>query len=196
MEAEKSRITMDAGIASVLKAIGVYRDLDYPLHEDELQALGYFLQVAGQDLKLHFEKHTYGPYSEELRHALNRMEGHFIVGLGDGVVDSEIEPTVDALAEADAFIASAGEVALNTRLTRLQALIDGFQSPYGMELLATMHWVTHHESDANSPEGALAAIRSWNSRKKKLMQPSHVDAAWQRLAMEGWLAPERALALP
>jgi uncharacterized protein YwgA len=93
MEAEKSHLTMDAGIASVLKAIKACKALDYPLHENELQALGYFLQFAGQDLKFRFEKHTYGPYSEELRHALNRMEGHFIMGLGDGVVDSEIEPS-------------------------------------------------------------------------------------------------------
>lgn len=102
MQTEVSPLTIDAGIASVLKAINAYRALDYPLYENELQALGYFLQVAGQDLKLHFEKHTYGPYSEELRHALNRMEGHFIVGLGDGMVDSEIEPIADALTEADA----------------------------------------------------------------------------------------------
>jgi O-acetyl-ADP-ribose deacetylase (regulator of RNase III) len=195
MEVRTARPKMTAGRAAILKAIDTYRDLNYGLSKIEVQKLGYFLQASGQDLKLHFEKHTYGPYSEELRHALNRMEGHFIVGLGDGVVDSEIEPTVDALAEADAFIASAGEVGLNTRLARLQALIDGFQSPYGMELLATVHWVVHHDADANSPEGALEAIRSWNSRKKKLMQPSHVNAAWQRLAAEGWLAPERVVAL-
>ena len=195
MDVRTARPKMTVGRAAILKAIDTYRDLNYGLSKIEVQKLGYFLQIAGQDLKLHFEKHTYGPYSEALRHALNRMEGHFIIGLGDGVVDSEIEPTVDALAEADAFIESAGETALKSRLERLQALIDGFQSPYGMELLATVHWVAHHEADANSPEGALAAIRSWNSRKKKLMQPSHVTAAWQRLATEGWLAPERAVAL-
>ncbi len=195
MQVRTARPKMTAGRAAILKAIDTYRDLNYGLSKIEVQKLGYFLQVAGQDLKLHFEKHTYGPYSEELRHALNRMEGHFILGLGDGVVDSEIEPTADALAEADAFIAFAGEAALETRLARLQALIDGFQSPYGMELLATVHWVAHHEADATSPEAALAAIGSWNFRKKNLMQPSHVNAAWKRLASEGWLARDRSAAL-
>ena len=79
---------MTAGRAAILKAIDTYRDLNYGLSKIEVQKLGYFLQVAGQDLKLHFEKHTYGPYSEELRHALNRMEGHFIVGLGDRLAQS------------------------------------------------------------------------------------------------------------
>ena len=123
------------------------------------------------------------------------MEGHFIVGLGDGVVDSEIEPTVDALAEADSFIKSAGDAALMARLARLRTLIDGFQSPYGMELLSTVHWVAQHEAAANSADAALGAIGAWSSRKKKLMQPSHVRAAWERLAVEGWFVPERLAVL-
>lgn len=195
MEVRTARPKMTAGRAAILKAIDTYRDLNYGLTKIEVQKLGYFLQVAGQDLKLRFEKHTYGPYSEELRHALNRMEGHFIVGLDDGVVDSEIEPTAQALTEADEFIAAAGDAALNERLERLQTLIEGFQSPYGMELLATVHWVTHHEADASTPEAALAAVGTWNFRKKTLMQPAHVNAAWQRLATAGWLAPIREVAL-
>lgn len=195
MEVRTARPKMTAGRAAILKAIDTYRDLNYGLSKIEVQKLGYFLQMAGQDLKLQFEKHIYGPYSDGLRHALNRMEGHFIVGLGDGMVESGIEPTVQALAEADEFIATNGEAALNARLERLHTLIDGFQSPYGMELLATVHWVAHNEADANSPEAALAAVGAWNVRKKKLMQPSHVAAAWERLATEGWLAPERALVL-
>ncbi len=195
MEVRTARPKMTAGRAAILKAIDTYRDLNYGLSKIEVQKLGYFLQVSGQDLKLQFEKHHYGPYSEQLRHALNRMDGHFIVGLGDGVVDSEIEPTPDALAEADAFIATSGEAALKIRLARLQTLIDGFQSPYGMELLATVHWVAHHEAEAESPESALAAICTWNFRKKNLMRPSHVNAAWQRLYAEGWLVRERLAAL-
>ncbi len=195
MEVRTTRPRMTAGRAAILKAIDTYRDLNYGLSKIEVQKLGYFLQVAGQDLRLRFEKHTYGPYSDELRHALNRMEGHFIVGLGDGVVDSEIEPTVDALAEADSFIESAGDAALIARLARLCVLIDGFQSPYGMELLATVHWVAQNEAAVDSADGALAAVGAWSSRKRKLMQPSHVKAAWERLAGEGWLAPERLAVL-
>jgi O-acetyl-ADP-ribose deacetylase (regulator of RNase III) len=194
MEVRTARPKMTAGRAAILKAIDTYRELNYGLSKIEVQKLGYFLQASGQDLNLQFEKHMYGPYSEQLRHALNRMEGHFIVGLGDGVVDSEIEPKPDALVEADTFIAMSGEAALKARLLRLQELIDGFQSPYGMELLATVHWVAHHEPDAVSPESALAAIGAWNVRKKSLMQPSHVEAAWQRLAAEGWLAREPLVA--
>jgi O-acetyl-ADP-ribose deacetylase (regulator of RNase III) len=187
MEVRTSRPKMTLGRAAILKSIDTYRDLNYGLTKIEVQKLGYFLQAAGQDLGLQFEKHLYGPYSEQLRHALNRMEGHFIVGMGDGSVDSEIEPAPDALREADDFLAASGDVDINDRLERLQTLIEGFQSPYGMELLASVHWVAEHESGVSSPETALQAIGVWNPRKKRLMRAEHVHAAWERLADAGWI---------
>lgn len=187
MELRTSRPKMTPGRAAILKSIDTYRELNYGLTKIEVQKLGYFLQVAGQDLRLQFKKHLYGPYSEQLRHALERMEGHFIVGLGDGSVDSEIEPTPEALNEADEFLAAHGDQATSLRLDRLQSLIDGFQSPYGMELLSTVHWVARHEPGVDTPEAALRAIGVWNPRKQKLMQPAHVNAAWERLVQEHWL---------
>lgn len=188
MEVRTSRPRMTIGRAAILKSIDTYRDLNYGLTKIEVQKLGYFLQAAGQDLGLQFEKHLYGPYSEQLRHALNRMEGHFIVGMGDGSVDSEIEPAPDALREADEFLATYGDVEINARLCRLQSLIEGFQSPYGMELLATVHWVAEHEDNVASPQAALHAIGNWNPRKQRLMRAEHVNAAWERLASAGWIA--------
>jgi O-acetyl-ADP-ribose deacetylase (regulator of RNase III) len=186
MEVRTVRPAMTRGRAAILKSIDTYRDLNYGLSKIEVQKLGYFLQVAGQDLRLQFDKHIYGPYSEQLRHALNRMEGHFIVGLGDGSVESEIEPTMDALREADAFIQAEQDEVLAERLARLQALIDGFQTPYGMELLSTVHWVASHEG-VDSPDTALRAISQWNDRKRRLMQAPHVRAAWNRLTEQGWI---------
>jgi O-acetyl-ADP-ribose deacetylase (regulator of RNase III) len=185
VEVRTERPRMTAGRAAMLKAIELYRELDYGLSKIEVQKLGYFLQAAGQPLQLSFEKHHYGPYSEQLRHALNRMEGHFIIGLGDGNVEPEIEPVAEALAEAQDFIAHSGDQALQERLARVQRLIDGFQSPYGMELLATVHWV--QKEGAKSSDEALAQISTWSDRKRALMQPEHVQAAWNRLAAEQWL---------
>jgi len=114
------------------------------------------------------------------------MEGHFICGLGDGVVDTEIEPVPEAMAEAEVFVDAHGHEELASRVRRVGELIDGFQSPYGMELLATVHWVAKHEGAATQ-EQVLAAVRAWNERKKALMVPEHVAAAWGRLAQSGWL---------
>ena len=195
MEVRTSRPRMSAGRAAILKVLDTYRALEYGLSRIEVQKLAYFLQEAGEDLKLTFVKNQYGPYSEELRHALNRMEGHFIRGLGDGVVEAEIEPLEDALSEAEEFIVASGQAKLTQHVERVASLIDGFQSPYGMELLATVHWVATHEHNVNTLDQAIKAVHSWNVRKASIMQPAHVRAAWNRLTEQGWVAPLRNKAI-
>lgn len=186
MEVRTERPRMTPGRAAVLTVLDTYRALGYGLSKIEVQKLAYFLQEAGEALNLPFEKHAYGPYSDTLRHVLNRMEGHFIRGLGDGVSEAEIEPVPEAMAEAEAFVDANGHEALAERVRHVGDLIEGFQSPYGMELLATVHWVAKYEGAATQ-EQALAAVRGWNARKKALMAPEHVAAAWNRLEQSGWL---------
>lgn len=188
MEVRTKRPRMTPGRAAIVKVLDTYRELNYGLSKIEVQKLAYFLQEAGEPLKLQFVKHHYGPYSDTLRHALNTMEGHFIRGVGDGVVESEIEPTEEALAEAEAFIADEGHEALSAHVERVGQLIEGYQSSYGMELLASVHWVAAHEPGARLVDEAIKAVHDWNDRKKLLMQPDHIKLAWQRLAEEGWLS--------
>lgn len=188
MEVRTKRPRMTAGRAAMVKVLETYREMNFGLSRIEVQKLAYFLQEAGGPLDLRFEKHQYGPYSDALRHALNTMEGHFIRGVGDGVVEAEIEPTADALAEAEEFIARSEHVALADQVARVARLIDGYQSPYGMELLASVHWVATHESDVRSTDDAVRAVHAWNDRKRQLIKPQHVAAAWQRLSEDGWLA--------
>lgn len=49
----------------------------------EIQKLMYFLQEAGQPLRLNYVKGRYGPYAENLNHALQALEGHYLRGYGD-----------------------------------------------------------------------------------------------------------------
>lgn len=188
MDVRTQRPRMTPGRAAILKVLDTYRALEYGLSRIEVQKLAYFLQEAGEDLNLAFVKHNYGPYSEKLRHALNRMEGHFICGVGDGVVEAEIEPLADALHEADDFLAEGSHADLARRVERVSRLIEGFQSPYGMELLATVHWVATHEQRGQKFEQVLGAVHAWNKRKAQIMQPAHVRAAMERLVDQHWIA--------
>jgi hypothetical protein len=70
-------------------------------------------------------------------------------------------------------------------------LIDGYQSPYGMELLSSVHWVACHDAAIRSLDDAVTAIGAWNERKRTLMKPEHVASAWQRLDEDGWLASRK-----
>lgn len=177
---------MTPGRAAILKVLDTYRALNYGLTKIEVQKLAYFLQSAGEDLKLSFVQHQFGPYSDQLRHVLNRMEGHYVRGVGDGTVDASIEPVPEALELAEQFITEQHHEALRSRVNRVAELIEGFQSPYGMELLATVHWVGTRKAGIGSATDALREVQRWSPRKRELMQASHVEAAWEQLVAHGW----------
>ncbi len=64
------------------------------------------------------------------------------------------------------------------------------ETPHGMELLSTVHWVGRYAGAGGSPEAAIKAVHSWNERKRKMFSPSHVRVAWQQLKEGGWLQGE------
>lgn len=59
--------------------------------------------------------------------------------------------------------------------------IDGFESPYGLELLATVDFVVDRTSNTTQEE-IQNEISSWTNRKKDLMKPYHIKVARQRLS--------------
>ena len=154
----------------------------------EVQKLLYFLQEAGESLDLRFEKQRYGPYADAARHAVQDLEGHHLTGFGDGTGPGDVRLLPGALEEATAFLADRPDI--REHYARVEQLIDGFETPYGLELLATTHWVATHE-DAEDPATAAERVRAWSSRKGHLFTDEHVAVAWQRLDEGGWLAGAR-----
>ena len=184
------RPTMNPSRAIVLKICRQYPALDYQLTLLEIHKLLYFLQSAGEPLRLRFAKETYGPYADNLRHLLHRFEGHFTLGFADGrnKPDTEISLLPGAVEAAETFLAEHAEsstVSLG-RLKRVVALVEGLESPFGMELLATVHWVACHEG-ARGLDAVVSAVHGWNARKQKLMSREHIALVHQRLTGQGWI---------
>jgi hypothetical protein len=64
----------------------------------------------------------------------------------------------------------------------------GYETPYGMEVLATVHWVAKESPEAaTNPEQAIALAQEWNPRKREIFKPHHLRKAWERLHDQGWL---------
>ena len=187
MPVNTERPGMTPARALFVKIMQGYTVLAYRLTLLEIQKLAYFLQEAGQPLRLKYEAGHYGPYATNLNKVLERIEGHFTRGYGDSQKpDAEIELIDGALAEADAFLADKnGE---QKRLNAVSELIEGFETPYGMELLSSVHWVaTHGEPRATTAAEAVAAVQGWNDRKAKMFSAEHMETAWARLDELGWL---------
>lgn len=152
----------------------------------EVQKLMYFMQEAGQPLRLNYVKHHYGPYAANLAHVLHRIEGHFIAGYQDGgdQPDKELVIVPGAIEEAGKALAHEPETHKN--FNRVADLVDGFETPYGLELLATVHWVAKHEG-ANTHDEAFEYVRNWNERKKAFTL-RQVTIAFDTLKAKGWLS--------
>ena len=151
----------------------------------EVHKLMYFMQVAGEPLKLQFAKATYGPYAENLRHVLNAIEGHLVSGYADGgdAPDKELELVPGALADAHAFLENAPET--HARFERVSALIEGFESSFGLELLSTVHWIASEEKILDFDD-IVNHTYAWNERKKQFSR-RQIKLAFDILLEKGWI---------
>ena len=157
----------------------------------EAHKLMYFMQLAGEPLHLRFRKGIYGPYAENLRHLLHEVEGHFLSGYADGgdAPNRPLELVPGAVEDAAAFLERSADT--RKRFDRVADLIEGFESAFGLELLATVHWVLEHET-AGSKDGAVAWTHAWDARKKRF-SPRQIDLAADALIEKGWIDNRVAL---
>ncbi|HEX4494203.1 MAG TPA: macro domain-containing protein [Thermoanaerobaculia bacterium] len=148
----------------------------------EVHKLMYFLQAAGQPLRLRYVKAPLGPYAENLRHVLREIEGHFISGYADGgdAPGKQLTLVPGALRDAEAFLEA--HPATQERFQRVTRLVEGFETPFGLELLSTTHWVITREHE----EDYVRAVHDWGPRKRQFT-PTQIELAEGRLRSEGWL---------
>jgi O-acetyl-ADP-ribose deacetylase (regulator of RNase III) len=150
----------------------------------EIHKLMYFAQEAGEPLRLKYVKAVYGPYAENLRHVLAAIEGHLVSGYADGgdAPDKQIQLLPGAAEAADAFLAA--HPATRERFERVSALVEGFETPFGTELLATVHWLLAHErvsanSSTPSTHGTIASDSLPIARSSSLARSSSRRAGFR-----------------
>ena len=136
------RPRLTPGKAALVAMVDRYSVLALGVTQVEIQKLMYFLQEAGEPLNLRYTAHRYGPYADNLSHVLKAIEGHYLQGYGDGsagVHNAEpIKVLPGAAHEATDMLA---DKAITKRVESVLDLIEGYESAYGLELLASVHWV-------------------------------------------------------
>lgn len=166
-----------------------YSELAYRLTLLEIQKLAYFLQEAEEPLRLRYQAHLYGPYAHNLNKVLEILEGHFIRGYGDTQKpDVEIELLPGATKQAEKFLQRQRHRESHNKLEKVSELIEGFETPYGMELLSSVHWIACQDPNpARTVDEAVHKFRRWNERKRRIFRAEHIHIAWKRLEDNGWL---------
>ncbi len=151
----------------------------------EVHKLMYFMQEAGEPLNLKFQKAPYGPYAENLRHVLRAIEGHLVSGYADGgdAPEKQLELVPGASEDARAFLKAHPQT--QARFDRVADMVQGFETPFGLELLSTVHWVASR-GNAKTPEAVVSETYAWNDRKRQF-SADQIVLARDVLTRKGWL---------
>jgi O-acetyl-ADP-ribose deacetylase (regulator of RNase III) len=178
---------MTAGRAALVALIERYLGglLDPIITLLEIHKLMYFLQETGEPLRLRFVKAQYGPYAENLRHVLKAVEGYYIAGYADGGDSPRKELRIVPGAIEDARRELERDAATSDRIARVASLVDGFESPFGLELLATAHWIATHETVKNE-EDLIRFTYGWGESKRQFT-PRQIKLVYRMLVEKNWL---------
>lgn len=184
---------MTAGHAALLSLMNRYLAalMDPFISLLEVHKLMYLLQAAGEPLRLRYVKAPFGPYVENLRAVLRDIKEHLIWGYADGgdASDKQLALVPGAVDDAEAFLEA--HPATHECFDRVVRLVNGFETSFGLELLATVHWVVTQEQ-AQDHESLLRATYAWAPRKRQFT-PAQIELAAERLRSQGWLDSATAL---
>jgi len=186
---------LTAARALVAELVRRYSVLGFECTMLEIYKLTYLLQrrivSGGQEspLKLAFQADKFGPYAPALGHLLNSLDGSYL-HCEKRVADASVLDTIwfenskkDAVA---AFLRSEAK-SFTKALDETTDLIDGFEYPLGMELLATVDWLLHHDAVKPTVEDIRKALEKWldggeaAKRKLRLFDDALIELALARL---------------
>lgn len=170
----------------------------------EIQKLAWFLERAierynpgDNPLNLQFAAHKYGPYANRLDHLLNNLDGSYLHS-EKRISDADPLDVIWFDDERKAFVQTylkSEAKAYTQALESTAALIDGFESPFGMELLATVDWLLAREGITPTVPALREGLLHWRggpdaaARKDRLFDDRALGIALVRLTQ---LAPELA----
>jgi O-acetyl-ADP-ribose deacetylase (regulator of RNase III) len=162
----------------------------------EAQKLAWFLERAIQrralenPLDLQFNANRYGPYAFRLQHLLDKLDGSYLhcqKRLADADPFDTIWFEESKREKLDLYLQSEEARAYLPVLDDVDDLIEGFQSPLGMEALSTVDWLITKERLEPSLEGIRRGIAQWPTepdhakRKERLFDDQLLQLCLEQL---------------
>jgi len=141
-------------------------------------------------LALGFVADRYGPYAQRLVHLLDGLDGSYLhcdKRLSDAAPFDTIWFEESQREKVELYLKSSEAREYLPALEATDELIDGFQSPVGMEALATVDWLLEREGVEPTITGIRNGIRNWPGgdaaakRKDGLFSDRLLECAIQRL---------------
>ena len=189
--------------AMIAELVRQYAILGLDCTNLEVQKLAWFLSRSirrlriNDPLRLTFTANKFGPYSDALRHLLNGLDGSFLhceKRLSDAGAMDVIWFEDSQRDRLKAYLQSGEAAPYLPALKETSALIDGFESPLGMEVMATLDWLVINNKCDLTARSVKEALTKWPGqsaarRKTKLFEKDLVDHAIRRLT--DWYSANR-----
>lgn len=162
----------------------------------EIQKLAWFLERSlerlspDNPLDLQFVAHKYGPYANRLEHLLDHLDGSYL-HCAKRISDAGPLDVIWFDESRKAFVQAYLNTEAKAYLPALEfttRLIDGFESPYGMELLATVDWLLLRDGVVPGVDAVRQGLMTWSdgksaaARKNSLFDDESLDIALARLS--------------
>jgi O-acetyl-ADP-ribose deacetylase (regulator of RNase III) len=162
----------------------------------EVQKLAWFLQRAIRTLSLRdpldlrFTANQYGPYADRLRHLLDGLDGSYLhceKRLSDASPFDTIWFEDSKRETVRAYLGTEEAGDYLPALERTAAIVDGFESPLGMELLATVDWLLSERGCDRTVPGVREGLAAWpggpaaGRRKQSMFDDRMLSLALDRL---------------
>lgn len=182
-QTDRSASKLTDSRAMLLSLLYNYRSMGEEASEFASEKLCYFLQLLGEtQLDMDFKEGHYGPYSGKARFLLDAVNGYYLKGMAQMDVKpfEALELVVDKKPEVENYIDDRLTKDQKTQLEKLSDLIDGFQTTYGLELLATVDFI-RRKYKVNTPEEISRQLEQWSDRKAELFPLQHVQIANKHL---------------
>jgi len=162
----------------------------------EVQKLGWFIERGvrrfrvADPLKFKFQANKYGPYSHNLTKLLDSLDGSYL-RCDKRLADADPLDLIwfdEAKHDRIQAYLNSGEGKEFSRVLEWASItIDGFESPLGMELLATVDWMMQHDDIEATVEGVMEGLKGWaggetaGQRKLKIFDRRLVAIALEKL---------------
>ena len=162
----------------------------------EVQKLAWFIErgikrmQVEDPLKFKFEAGKYGPYSNNLQKLLNVLDGSYLhckKRLPDAGPFDLIWFNGDKKDKVSAYLDSSEGKVYEGVLEWASSTIDGFESPFCMELLATVDWLLEENGVEPTVEKVMDGLKHWaggkeaSQRKLKIFDRRSISIALTQL---------------
>ncbi|MBL7139258.1 MAG: macro domain-containing protein [Bacteroidales bacterium] len=183
---KKKEVQLTPARAMMMYLLYQYTALGESVSEFAAEKLMYFLQRFGEtQLKLDFKNSYFGPYSGKVRHVLYALNGKYILGYNQKQTKpfESIKINPDEVVAIKEYIVKELSDPEKERLKKIVNFIQGFQTPYALELLSTTDVVILQKGSFDISE-ISKGIKTWSARKKNLFPEKHLEIAIGHLQKE------------